>query len=218
MKVGAELWAEGQSREQFQKNLNSLNVENKKDLFSESNSFKVQVEVFGKKIPNNDKVAKISELLDCPCLPFKGSVNLTNPDVTICYFEAWGRPEEEGSRKELESGVGCQEKDPGVKGQELGPDHIMLGRKIGDGRRESITKLSIKNRKFIGNTTMDPELSLLMANMACVQVLLILLLLHMILQGGSLTLDPFVGTGSLLIAAAGVFLLLNLLCSASSCS
>jgi tRNA (guanine10-N2)-methyltransferase len=45
-----------------------------------------------------------------------------------------------------------------------------------------ITKLSLKTRKFIGNTSMDPQLSLYMANQALV-------------QNGDLVLDPFVGTG-----------------------
>ena len=36
---------------------------------------------------------------------------------------------------------------------------------IGYGVRDLITKHSIKTRKFIGNTTMDPQLALLMANL-----------------------------------------------------
>lgn len=49
--------------------------------------------------------------------------------------------------------------------------------------------ISLKTRKFIGNTSMDPQLSLLMANQG--------------LAGkGDLVFDPFVGSGSLLVAAA----------------
>lgn len=47
----------------------------------------------------------------------------------------------------------------------------------------------MKSRKFIGNTSMDAQLSLLMANQAQV-------------KDGDLVLDPFVGSGSLLVAAA----------------
>ncbi|KAJ9574351.1 hypothetical protein L9F63_026003, partial [Diploptera punctata] len=60
---------------------------------------------------------------------------------------------------------------------------------IADGQRDVITKLSLKTRKFIGNTSMDPQLSLYMANQALVQY-------------GDIVLDPFVGTGSLLVAAS----------------
>ena len=56
---------------------------------------------------------------------------------------------------------------------------------------QSISKplSSFQTRRFIGNTTMDPQLSLLMSNLALV-------------RNGGLVLDPFVGTGSLLVAAA----------------
>lgn len=58
-----------------------------------------------------------------------------------------------------------------------------------DGRRSLMKDISLKTRKFIGNTSMDPQLSLLMANQA--------------LAGkGDLVFDPFVGSGSLLVAAA----------------
>ena len=65
----------------------------------------------------------------------------------------------------------------------------MFGRLVGEGQRDRIRKLDIKKRKFIGNTTMDPQLALLMANIGKV-------------REGSTVLDPFVGTGSLLLAAA----------------
>ncbi len=49
--------------------------------------------------------------------------------------------------------------------------------------------MNLKKRLFIGNTSMDPQLSLLMANLAQV-------------QSDRLVFDPFVGTGSILLAAA----------------
>ena len=52
-----------------------------------------------------------------------------------------------------------------------------------------IQKLSLKTRKFIGNTSMDPQLSLIMANQAQI-------------KDGDIVLDPFVGSGSLLVAAS----------------
>lgn len=60
---------------------------------------------------------------------------------------------------------------------------------ITDGNRTLINELSLKTRKFIGNTSMDPTLSLLMSNQALV-------------KNGDLVFDPFVGSGSLLVAAA----------------
>lgn len=60
---------------------------------------------------------------------------------------------------------------------------------MADGNRTLIKELSLKTRKFIGNTSMDATLSLLMANQALV-------------KSGDFVLDPFVGSGSLLVAAA----------------
>jgi len=169
IKFGLELWAQGENSQQFLDHLKQFPVADRPELFGEEVKFKVQVETFNRKLANEEKVGRIEHLLDSGggALPFKGSVSLKNPDVTVAYLEVWGD----------------QHNNPDT------PDKLLLGRKIGEGRRESIRKLSIKTRKFIGNTTMDPELSLLMANMGQV-------------SGGSLVLDPFVGTASLLIAAA----------------
>lgn len=52
------------------------------------------------------------------------------------------------------------------------------------GQRNKITDLSLKKRKFIGNTSMDPQLSIIMANLAKV-------------SNGDLILDPFVGSGKI---------------------
>lgn len=66
---------------------------------------------------------------------------------------------------------------------------FILTLQIVNGLRQLIKQLSLKTRKFIGNTSMDPQLSLLMANQAQV-------------KNGDIVLDPFVGSGSLLVAAA----------------
>lgn len=54
---------------------------------------------------------------------------------------------------------------------------------VADGQRDLITKISLKSRKFIGNTSMDPQLSLLMANQA-------------LIKKGDIVYDPFVGSGN----------------------
>ena len=53
-----------------------------------------------------------------------------------------------------------------------------------DGQRHLANKYSIKKRHFIGNTSMDPTLALIMANMAKV-------------THNTVVFDPFVGTGKL---------------------
>ena len=56
-------------------------------------------------------------------------------------------------------------------------------------RSKVMTEFSIKKRHFIGNTTMDPVLSAAMSNIARVDT-------------GNLVLDPFVGTGGIVLLCA----------------
>ena len=165
VKYCVELWAEGQGYSQFHTNLKQSPLAENSQWFNNSLSFKVHIESFNKKLTGAEKRDKVESV---SYLPISGPVNLTNPDVTFSYFEFHGFDQNNLPPEPL---------------------NIMFGRLIGEGQRKKIIKLDIKKRKFIGNTTMDPQLALLMANMAKV-------------GPGSMVLDPFVGTGSLLLAAA----------------
>lgn len=48
------------------------------------------------------------------------------------------------------------------------PTDVFLGRKLCSGARSIIDKFSLKKRVYIGTTSMNPELSILMANQALV--------------------------------------------------
>lgn len=58
---------------------------------------------------------------------------------------------------------------------------------IADGQRELIRSHSVKNRHFIGNTSMDAGLSFIMAN-------------HAKVKENDLVFDPFVGTGEIILS------------------
>ena len=60
---------------------------------------------------------------------------------------------------------------------------------MAEGQRELVGWLSLKKRFFIANTSMDPTLSIVMSNMAKTKT-------------ADLVFDPFVGSASLLVAAA----------------
>lgn len=64
-----------------------------------------------------------------------------------------------------------------------------FGRHLARSSRSLVDKFSLKKRNFIANTSMDPLLSLIAANTAQV-------------KPNDLVFDPFVGSGSLLVAAA----------------
>uniref|UniRef100_A0A8C8J631 tRNA (guanine(10)-N(2))-methyltransferase TRMT11 n=1 Tax=Oncorhynchus tshawytscha TaxID=74940 RepID=A0A8C8J631_ONCTS len=101
-------------------------------------------------------------------LSFEGRVNLRNPKHIFCLLEDYGT-------------------DPNDIPDE--PLYIYFGRWIADGQRELIRSHSVKNRHFIGNTSMDAGLSFIMAN-------------HARVKAYDLVYDPFVGTGSLLVACS----------------
>ncbi|KAF2234910.1 RNA methylase [Viridothelium virens] len=69
------------------------------------------------------------------------------------------------------------------------PERVFLGRWLAESSRAAVTKYDLKKRHYISTTSMDAEVALVTANM--VQA-----------QPGKLVYDPFVGTGSLLIACA----------------
>ncbi|VDI05535.1 tRNA (guanine10-N2)-methyltransferase, partial [Mytilus galloprovincialis] len=91
---------------------------------------------------------------------FKGKVNLKNPDNTFGLLEYYGANKTEPPDK---------------------PFKIYFGRLIADGQRDLIQQFHLTKRHFIGNTSMDAGLSLIMSNLAQV-------------KQNSVVFDPFVGT------------------------
>lgn len=66
---------------------------------------------------------------------------------------------------------------------------IFFGREIGAADRKLLPTYQLKSRVYIGPTAMDAEMAFLMANQG-------------LAAPGKLVYDPFVGTGSILVAAA----------------
>lgn len=184
-----EHWSNGSTYDSFHSQLKKYVAANAGNLEFENvleQSFRVTVETYSKHIQQKQKIEKIESM---DYLPFQGEVNLKTPDVHFYYIEDYGL-------------------DPNSAGEV--PENIFFGRwvkiniivqlafhqfhqskcfQLVDGNRGLIHEISLRTRKFIGNTSMDPTLSMLMANQAMV-------------RPGDLVLDPFVGTGSLLVAAA----------------
>jgi tRNA (guanine10-N2)-methyltransferase len=69
------------------------------------------------------------------------------------------------------------------------PKRLWFGRLVGVGGRETISTYTLKKRRYISTTSLDSELALLTANLTCA-------------RPGTVFYDPFVGTGSLPIAAS----------------
>ncbi|XP_066253670.1 tRNA (guanine(10)-N2)-methyltransferase homolog [Euwallacea similis] len=159
-----ELWGHAKSLDNLHSNLKQQ-CQIFAPHFHPKKSFKLEVETFGRHFTQNEKIAKLETFI---YLPIQGPVRLKDPDLCLQYIEYYGT--RASSPPEL-------------------PYEVFFGRCVANGLRTLIKKLSLKTRKFIGNTSMDPQLSLLMANQAKV-------------SNGDFILDPFVGSGSLLVAAA----------------
>ncbi|MCJ1383127.1 hypothetical protein MMC17_006240 [Xylographa soralifera] len=85
--------------------------------------------------------------------------------------------------------VVCQDHEHGAGVTTPTPKMIYFGRLVGRGGRRAVDTYSLKKRAYISTTSMDAELALLTANLS-------------LAAPGKLFYDPFVGTGSIVIACA----------------
>lgn len=128
-------------------------------------TFRVNCESYGSKLKQTTKVEWMSKMMFMET--FNSRPNLSNPKQTYCIF-----------------GV-----NDGTDPKNLPLKEYYFGRQLTTGDRAAIDRFSLKKRKFIANTSMDPMLSLIAANTAKV-------------KPNDIVYDPFVGSGSLLVAAA----------------
>ncbi|KAJ2779491.1 hypothetical protein H4R18_003972 [Coemansia javaensis] len=126
-------------------------------------SFRFTVEAFGRTLTQAEKVAVIESF---SFLGLEGPIRMHGAETEFLVCEEHG--------------------DPPVRN---GPKRVWFGRVVGRGSRHLIDRFDVKKRRYLGNTTMDAELSLIMANQA-------------LARPGALVYDPFVGTGSFLLTCA----------------
>ncbi|KAG0714861.1 tRNA (guanine(10)-N2)-methyltransferase [Chionoecetes opilio] len=160
-----ELWGQGDTEEELHSSVKSFPLDMMKPHLASGKTYKVRVETFNRTLKSSEKLEKIESL---SYLPFEGKVDLTHATTCLHFLEYYGLHPNE---------IPCA------------PYKLFLGRWVVDGQRELINKFSLKTRTYIGNTSMDAQLSFIMANFAQV-------------QPASIAVDPFVGTGSVLVSAA----------------
>ncbi|OIW13179.1 hypothetical protein TanjilG_17535 [Lupinus angustifolius] len=105
-------------------------------------------------------------------IPFKGQVKLKDPDHNFCLIVV------DNNNDGANNGL-----PPVVQ------KRFFFGREVGAADRKLIPTYQLKSRTYLGPTAMDAEMAFLMANQA-------------LATPGKLVYDPFVGTGSILVAAA----------------
>ncbi|XP_067839904.1 tRNA (guanine(10)-N2)-methyltransferase homolog isoform X2 [Heptranchias perlo] len=160
-----ELWGQGRTHEELHNSLRNYPADRMIPFLQCGSTYQINVYAFNKTLSHNDRIQKIDNL---GFLPFRGTVNLKNPEHVFWLLEDYGTDPNNAPEK---------------------PFCIYFGRWLADGRRELINLYSVKKRHFIGNTSMDACLSFIMAN-------------HAKAGANDLVFDPFVGTGSLLVACA----------------
>ncbi|NXS49092.1 TRM11 methyltransferase, partial [Balaeniceps rex] len=135
-----ELWGHGRSAGELYASLKNYPMDKMLPYLQSDSTYKVHIHTFNKTLTQAQKIKKIDAL---EFLPFKGKVNLKNPEHIFWILEDYGM-------------------DPNNVPEE--PFHLYFGRWIADGQRELIESYSVKKRHFIGNTSMDACLSFIMAN------------------------------------------------------
>jgi tRNA (guanine10-N2)-methyltransferase len=161
-----ELWACGATMEELFANMRK-GEEYKREMYKTC-SFKFEVDAFNYSLAQADKVDRINQFA---WLDYQGPIELKNPDVVFSYFEDYSGEPFQG--KKFTSP----------------PSMLYFGVLLAYGNRSVVAQYDLKKRNYLGTTSMDAELSLIMANQA-------------LAQPGSLILDPFVGTGSFLVSCS----------------
>lgn len=162
-----ELWGEGTTHDDLEKAIRCFPDERRLPYLKPESSFRIIVDNFGKVISfqeQNDRIRGLSYI------PFKGRVDLRNPDHKFWLMEIDDYGENNGLPPVVEK-------------------RIFFGREVGAADRKLLPTYQLRSRKYIGPTAMDAEIAFLMANQG-------------LARPGKLIFDPFVGTGSILIAAA----------------
>ncbi|EJD52503.1 tRNA guanosine-2'-O-methyltransferase [Auricularia subglabra TFB-10046 SS5] len=141
--------------------------------YCEKTSFKFTVAAHNQTINKEEQRERIEALA---WMNFRGKIDLKSPQLVLEWWEEYDGPGELSGRP---------------RGEEKGPlRQIFFGRLLEHGSARSlIHKFDVKKRSYFGNTSMEAEVSLLMANQT-------------LSAPGKLIYDPFVGTGSMLYTVA----------------
>eukprot|EP01133_Synstelium_polycarpum_P019514 gene19514-23377_t len=137
--------------------------------FHVNKTWKIEFEAFGKRYSREEQMERMHKLK--PSLLWNSGKVAMHPNGTNEHV-IWGLIENFGLYRNIEK-----------------PHDIYLGTRVAEGNREVIVKFNLQERKYLGTTSMDPELSIISANMGHI-------------KDGSLMIDPFVGTGSFILVSS----------------
>ncbi|CRG84866.1 NAD-dependent histone deacetylase SIR2 [Talaromyces islandicus] len=176
-----ELWGRGASHAELLADIRSRTESRWKDY--EYVSVHMILDSFGRKRSQAEKLKLFQNFFEFCAL--KGRIDMNNAQEEFAILE------DHVTEREvihMRKSAGAQQaSESAQQGDTL--KMAFFGRLICQSSREMVGKYDLKKRKYIATTSMDAELSLVTANMA-------------LAAPGKIFFDPFVGTGSFLLAAA----------------
>ncbi|KAI8059171.1 hypothetical protein BC940DRAFT_314195 [Gongronella butleri] len=155
-----ELWGEGATHEETHTMVKSR--PERWDAYM-NDTFKFCVKAFNNTVASKRQLEIINAY---SYLGFKGAIDMKRPQQSYFVIEDWG----------------AELRHPQLQ-------RVYMGRLVASGNRDLVNTYTLKKRTYLGTTSMDAELSLVMANQA-------------LATPGKLVYDPFVGTGSFLFTCA----------------
>ncbi|KAH8107747.1 tRNA guanosine-2'-O-methyltransferase, partial [Cristinia sonorae] len=165
-----EFYARGKTYEEMHEQTRAAS--SKWSKYTADTSFKMRVTAYNHTVPQWRATQVMEEFSYMNML---GKIDMANPEVTLICYEEY--IDKHGTTRVKTEGDG--------KFRE-----VFFGRLIEEGvARRLVKTFDVKKRKFYGNTSMEAEISLLMANQT-------------LASPGKLVYDPFVGTGSMAYTTA----------------
>jgi tRNA (guanine10-N2)-methyltransferase len=170
-----ELWGQGANYEELHADVRRR-TEDRWEAYKQV-SFRFTVDSFAWKRSSREKNDIIQSF---SYMDFQGPIRMKDPEEDFSVLEEFLSDVEAlaTSRTRLQHATEPPE-----------PRKIYFGRLLAHGSRAIVDRYDLKKRRYISTTSMDAELSLITANMA-------------LAAPGKVFYDPFVGTGSFLVAAA----------------
>ncbi|KAI9455436.1 tRNA guanosine-2'-O-methyltransferase [Lactarius psammicola] len=170
IKAVYEFYARGRSYEELhEQNRSSRNLWEK---YIPETTFKFVVNGYNHSI---SKARQREVIEDFSYMGFMGKIDLINPEITMGCFEEY--QDVHGTTRQKHEGT-------------TNFREVFFGGLLEQGTARSLIKVfDVKKRQYFGNTSMEAEISLLMANQT-------------LASPGKLIYDPFIGTGSLAYTTA----------------
>ena len=183
-----DVWACGATWEELESQLLAYPRDRAAPFLADGTTFRVIISSFGKKHTDAERMAIIRSLE--PLLPWRGKVSLKQAQHTfVVLVDNGGAAASDNSFDAGPCAAGAADALGCTSAALMGDrTRFYFGRLLAEGRRDLVGKLDLKKRNYIGTTSLDAELSLLMANLARV-------------RAHDLVYDPYCGTAGTLVAA-----------------